>query len=444
MRVGIVGTGYVGLTTGVVFARQGHRVVCADRDPEKVAMLSRGRVPFYEPRLQPLLRHMIRQRRIRFTESVPEVVEAATVIFLCVPTPTLPNGHADLAAVEDAARRVGEAMRSYRLVVEKSTVPVHTGRRVHRVLQRTVRRGVGFEVASNPEFLREGNAVQDALRPNRIVLGVESRRSELLLRRLYRPFRAPVIVTDVETAELIKHAANSFLATKISFINAVARICEAVGADVQQVALAMGLDPRIGPEFLQAGIGYGGSCLSKDVRAFHAMSRQVGYEFRLLREVERVNREAREEFLKKLERELWILRGKRAAVLGLAFKGGTDDVRDSVALEIVRGLVARGMSVAAYDPRANERARAAMGDLPVEYCRDAYAACRRADAILVLTDWEEFSRLNWARLRRIVQTPIVFDGRNRLDAERIRRAGFAYFGVGRPGEPRPGSRSAAH
>jgi UDPglucose 6-dehydrogenase len=431
MKLGIVGTGYVGLTTGTIFARFGHRVQCADNDRAKLELLRQGKVPFYEPGLQPLLEKAIRSGAISFHDSIARVVRDNQVIFMCVPTPPLPSGMADLSAVENVARQIAETLPGYRLIVEKSTVPVRTGARVRRVIERCARKGAEFDVASNPEFLREGSAVEDALRPDRIVIGVDSPRAEKLLRAVYRPFKAPLIVTDLQAAELIKHAANSFLAMKISFANAIAAICDLVGADVTQVAGAVGLDPRIGPAFLNAGIGYGGSCLSKDVQAFQAIARELGYDFRLLGEVEKINKETRARFLRKLEEELWILNGKTAAVLGLAFKPNTDDIRDSVAIEIVKELIARGVAVRAYDPRAMDKARAVLGG-GATFCRDGYEACAGADCVLLLTEWPEFLKLDWGRVKRAVRQPILFDGRNALDPELLAKRGFVHRAMGRP------------
>jgi UDPglucose 6-dehydrogenase len=339
---------------------------------------------------------------------------------------------ADLSAIENVARSIAQALPqdSYRLIVEKSTVPVKTGAKVRQVIERCQARSSNFDVASNPEFLREGSAVEDAMKPDRIVIGANSPKAEKLLRKLYEPFKAPVIVTDIEAAELIKHAANSFLAMKISFINAISVLCEIVGADVAQVARAIGMDPRIGPAFLNAGIGYGGSCLSKDVQAFQAIAKELGSDLQLLEEVERINKEARQRFIRKVEEELWILQGKTVAVWGLAFKPDTDDVRDSVAIDIVQDLARKGVKIQAYDPRANERARAVLGDT-VLYCKDPYEACRDADCALLLTEWNEFRSLDLGKVRRLLRHPILIDGRNIFDPADMKRRGFIYRAMGR-------------
>lgn len=434
MNLGIIGTGYVGLTTGTVLADRGHRVLCVDKDASKIELLRQGKIPFYEPGLEPLLKKALQSKRIAFSDSIREAVQANPVVFMCVPTPPLPSGMADLSAVETVAREIAESIPDYRLIVEKSTVPVKTGGKVRQVIDRYKPRGKTFDVASNPEFLREGSAVEDALRPDRIVIGVSSPRAEKLLRKLYQPFRAPVIVTDVEAAELIKHAANSFLAMKISFINAISAICDLVGADVSQVSHAVGMDKRIGSAFLNAGIGYGGSCFSKDIQAFQAISKELGYDFELLREVERINKDARRRFVRKVEEELWILNGKTVAALGLAFKPDTDDIRDSVAIDILQDLISKGVKVRAYDPRATDRARTVLAD-SVDYCRNPYDACKGADCLLLLTEWDEFRRLNLGRVKKALRHPIVIDGRNLFDPRLMREKGFVYRAMGRGAGP---------
>jgi UDPglucose 6-dehydrogenase len=348
------------------------------------------------------------------------------VVFLCVPTPPLPSGMADLSFMEAVSREIAGSLRDYRLVVDKSTVPVRTGERVQQVISKYAPKGVDFDVASNPEFLREGQAVKDTLHPDRVVFGVGSRRAEMV----FEPFKAPIVVTDIKSAELIKHASNSFLALKISFANALARVCELSGADVGQVTRGMGLDARIGPSFLNAGLGYGGSCFPKDVAAFEAISRELGFEFTLLREVQRINEEARESFLLKVEKELWILKGKTIAALGLSFKPDTDDLRESVAVKVVRALQERGARVRAYDPQAMPKAAKLLPG--VKLCRSPYEAAKGADAALLLTEWKEFADLDLARLRRAMAHPTLLDGRNLYDPARIREAGFAYRSIGRP------------
>ena len=431
MKISIIGTGHVGLVTGVCFAERGHRVLCVDIDRAKIAKLRRGAIPIFEPGLEAVVKRNVKARRLSFGTSNAEAVAFGKVIFLCVPTPPRPDGTADLSFMEAVSREVARRLEDYRLVVDKSTVPVHTGERVRQVIQKYAPRGADFDVASNPEFLREGAAVEDTLRPDRIVFGVESRRAEMVLREVYQPFKAPVLVTDIKSAELIKHASNSFLALKISYANALSALCDLAGANVQEVTRGMGMDRRIGASFLNAGIGYGGSCFPKDVAAFEAISRELGYDFRLLREVQRINEEARDLFLKKVERELWIVKGKRIAAFGLSFKPDTDDVRESVALKVVQALIARGADVRAYDPEGMERAREALPGL--KCARSAYEAAKGADCVLLLTEWKEFRDLNLEKLKRAMAHPTVIDGRNLFDPEKMKEAGFTYRSVGRPG-----------
>lgn len=430
MNVSIVGTGHVGLVTGACLAERGHRVLCVDSDEKKIRNLRAGRMPIYEPGLQALVRRNARAGRLKFGGTNAEAVAFGKVVFLCVPTPSGPSGSADLSFVESVSREIAQALDGYRLVVEKSTVPVRTGEHVRKVIAKYARRGIDFDVASNPEFLREGAAIEDTLRPDRIVIGVETRRAEMVLRELYRPFRAPIQVTDIKSAELIKHASNSFLALKISYANSLAAICEKAGASVTEVVRGMGMDRRIGPDFLNAGIGYGGSCFPKDVAAFEAISRELGYEFGLLREVQRVNVEARERFLRKVEEELWIVRGKTIAALGIAFKPDTDDLRDSVAVEVIRRLAAMGARVRAYDPKAGGKAKDLLKDVTI--CGSAIEACTGADCALLLTEWDEFRKLDLRRIRRVMAHATLIDGRNAFDPGRVRELGFTYRSVGRP------------
>ncbi len=431
MNVSIIGTGHVGLVTGACFAERGHRVLCVDVDREKIRGLQSLRMPFHEPGLPELVARNVKTKRLRFGNSNPEAVAFGEVIFITVPTPPRKDGHADMTFVENVCREIAGALQDYRLIVDKSTVPVLTGERVKMVITRYARKNVAFDVASNPEFLREGAAIEDTLYPDRIVFGVESPRAEKVLRELYKNFKAPVVATDIKSSELIKHAANSFLALKISYANALAAVCELAGANVSEVVNGMGLDKRIGHAFLSAGIGYGGSCFPKDVSAFEAISRELGYEFRLLSEVKNINGEARERFIKKVQEELWIVKGKKLAVLGLAFKPDTDDCRESVAIEVVRRLVEMGARIRAYDPAGMETARAALGKT-VAYARSPYDAARGADAALILTEWREFAELDLPRLRRLLAQPVLLDGRNVFDPRAMKDLGFIYRSVGRP------------
>ncbi len=430
MRISVIGTGYVGLVTGVVFAEKGHDVCCVDADASKVAMLEGGRPTIYEPGLEPLLRKHLASGRLRFTQSVAEGVAHGGVVFIAVGTPPDADGAADLFQIEAVSREIAQALREYRVVVEKSTVPVETGERVKRTIAKFAPPDVPFDVVSNPEFLREGSAIADALKPDRIVIGCESARAETTLRGLYEGFGGPLVVTDIKSAELIKHASNSFLALKISYINAVAALCEKVGANVVEVARGMGMDPRIGPQFLDAGLGYGGSCFPKDVSAFARMARQAGAPMPILEAVPVVNREALGRFLRSIEEEVWVLKGKTIGLWGLAFKPDTDDVRESPALAVAAALRERGAVVRAYDPQAMERAREAMPDLVC--AADPYDAASGADCLAVATAWEAFRTVDLARLKGAMRHPTVVDGRNLFDPAAMRAAGFTYRSIGRP------------
>ena len=430
MNISIIGTGHVGLVTGACFAERGHKVLCVDADARKVEMLRGRRIPIYEPGLEALVVKNIKAKRLHFGHTNAEAVVFGRVIFICVPTPPLPDGKTDLSFMEAVSRDIARSLKDYRLVVDKSTVPVNTGERVKQMITKYARPKVDFDVASNPEFLREGSAVADTLHPDRVVFGVESRRAELLLREVFHPFKAPMLVTDIRSSELIKHASNSFLAMKISYANTLAAICEASGADVTQVVRGMGLDARIGAAFLSAGIGYGGSCFPKDVRAFDALSRELGVEFGLLREVQKTNEEARKRFVHKVEKELWIVKGKTIAALGLAFKPDTDDCRESVAIKVVRDLLALGAKMRVFDPQGMAKAKAEVDGAVL--AKNAYDAAAGADCLVVLTEWREFRELDWKRMKKAMAHPTVVDGRNCLDPETMRRLGFAYRSVGRP------------
>jgi UDPglucose 6-dehydrogenase len=449
MRIAVVGSGYVGLVAGACLADLGHDVILVDNDQQKLAALRQGQVPIHEKFLPELLtRH--RGQRLTFSDNLTEAARLSSVIFVAVGTPPTESGEADLSYVETVAREISGGINDYKVVVEKSTVPVYTSDWVRRIILRNGTDPELFDVASNPEFLREGTAVTDFLFPDRIVIGCDSDRSADVLREVYAPLtdgsyylrsdaipqpdRAlippPVIVTSSKSAELIKHASNAFLAMKISFINAVASVCESVGADVNQVVHGVGTDSRIGPRFLNPGIGYGGSCFPKDVMAFRAVARESGYDFRLLDEVMRINDEQRQLFLRKVHRALWTLRGKHLGVLGLAFKGGTDDIRESPALFLVQALLQEGSNITAYDPAAMDRAREVLPP-GITFANSAYAAARGADALLILTEWEEFANLDLSRLRQELKYPIVIDGRNLYDPGVMAAQGFTYYSVGR-------------
>jgi UDPglucose 6-dehydrogenase len=452
IKIAVVGSGYVGLVAAVCFAEMGHTVICVDNDDRKVAALQGGDTLIHENHLPELLERY-RNTKIRFTSDLAEATRECEAIFIAVGTPQSETGDADLSYVEAVACEIARSITSYKVIVEKSTVPVYTNEWVRRSIERN---GVDrhlFDVVSNPEFLREGTAVADFLHPDRIVVGADSDRASDLLSRIYAPLTGgeyyrqpgaiagscsssappPLLLTSTKSAEIIKHASNAFLALKISFINAVSNLCEAADADVGQVALGMGLDGRIGPKFLRPGIGYGGSCFPKDVAAFRSVAEQMGIDFNLLREVEKINVQQKKRFLGKIRSALWTLRGKRIGVLGLAFKGETDDIRESPAIDLVEMLLEEGCSITAFDPAAMKRTgeRLAASDT-LRYVDSAYEAAKDADALLILTDWAEFAALDLDRLNRILRYPIVLDGRNLYDPQVMAQHGFTYISIGRP------------
>jgi UDPglucose 6-dehydrogenase len=451
MRIAVVGSGYVGLVAGACFAELGHEVILVDNDPAKLTALRKGEVPIHEQFLPELLaRH--RDTRLSFSDELGAAVHASDVIFIAVGTPPTEDGEADLSYVESVARGIAGSIHGYKVVVEKSTVPVYTSTWIRKIMLLNGAPTELFDVASNPEFLREGTAVTDFLFPDRIVIGADTTRCTNLLREAYKPLVTgeyyvrhdaiptpdnvlvppPLIRTSAKSAELIKHASNAFLAMKISFINAVASICESVDANVEQVVRGIGSDSRIGPRFLNPGIGYGGSCFPKDLMSFRAVARDCGYDFRLLEEVIRINEDQRQRFLRKVRKALWTLKGKRLAVLGLAFKGGTDDVRESPAVAIIKSLLKEGCEIVAYDPAAMDRAAELLPGKSLSFANSAYEAATRADALLILTDWEEFASLDLNRLHAELRYPIVIDGRNLYDPETMADRGLIYFSIGRP------------
>ena len=433
MDISIIGSGYVGLVTGACFADVGHHVICVDNDSEKVKQLKAGEIPIYEPGLEEIVHRNVSAQRLHFTGNIQEAVERSQIIFIAVPTPPLPDGDVDLSFVEKVAREIAGVLTDYRVIVDKSTVPVKTGEKVAESIKRYNRHGAKFDVVSNPEFLREGCAVADLMHPDRIVIGAQSEQAIDLMKKVYEPFMAPILVTDISSAELIKHCANSFLALKISYINAVSGICEASGADVEKVADGIGMDHRIGRDFLNAGIGYGGSCFPKDIAAFIAISEQLGTPFTLLKEVQRINESQKARFLKTIRETLWVLREKRIAVWGLTFKPDTDDVRSSVAIELVEQLLREGAHVVAYDPKGMHKARAIKAIADAEFASSALEAVTDAEALIIATDWNEFANVDLAVLKEKMRTPIVFDGRNLLDPETMRQFGFNYYSIGRAG-----------
>jgi len=428
-RICIIGTGYVGLVTGACFAEVGHQVLCVDNDPDKVALLQRGGIPIYEPGLDELVHRNVAAGRLRFSGQIADGVRESEVIFIAVPTPPRPDGSVDMSYVEKVAREIAAAITEYKIVVDKSTVPVKTGERVAETIRRYNKDKIEVDVVSNPEFLREGCAVQDLMQPDRIVIGVASQRPVAKMKEIYEPFRAPIIVTDINSAEMIKHACNSFLALKISYANALAAICEASGANVEDVVHGMGLDKRIGRAFLNAGLGYGGSCFPKDISAFIQIAHELGYDFRLLEEVQRINAEQIQRFLKKVHDTLWIVKDKTIAILGLAFKPNTDDMRLAPSLEIIRSLQQEGARIKAYDPKAMDKAKELLTN--IEFCPDPYTAATGADALILCTEWDEFRQLDLDKLRTVMAQPILLDGRNLFDPSKMKELGFAYKSVGR-------------
>jgi UDPglucose 6-dehydrogenase len=452
IKIAVVGSGYVGLVAAVCFAEMGHDVICVDNDESKVAALQGGDSLIHENFLPELL-EKYRNTKVRFMTDLAEATRECEAIFIAVGTPQSEGGDADLSYVEAVACEIARSLTSYKVIVEKSTVPVYTNEWVTRSMERN---GVArhlFDVVSNPEFLREGTAVADFLHPDRIVVGSDSERAAAVLHRIYRPLTSgeyykrsgaiagscngaappPLLLTSTKSAEIIKHASNAFLALKISFINAVSNLCEATNANVEQVARGMGLDSRIGPRFLRPGIGYGGSCFPKDIAAFRSVAEQMGIDFNLLIEVEKINGQQKKRFLNKVRSALWTLRGKRIGVLGLAFKGETDDIRESPAIDVVEMLLAEGCSIAAYDPAAIKRTQEVLPAGPnLRYVTDAYAAAKDADALLILTDWAEFAKLDIDRLNKTLRYPIIIDGRNLYDPDIMVKHGFTYLSVGRP------------
>ena len=449
MRISVIGTGYVGLVTGACFAGIGHEVMCTDNDTSKIETLEKGGMPIYEPGLEQVIPKARKSGKLKFCANPAEAVEFGDAFFICVGTPPLPNGDADLSAIDHVARVIATEAKKPKLVVEKSTVPARTGQELKRALAAYGRKSnVTFQVASNPEFLREGTAVGDFLHPDRIVVGVESEIAEKQMKEIYQPvldrkFDCPVhepecptgpqpnwLVTTINSAELIKHASNSFLALKISYANMVSDLAERLGADIGEVVRAMGMDPRIGPSFLSAGLGFGGFCLPKDLQAFVHLAERSGVDFSLLREVEKINKLRIDSFYQKLRGALWVVRGKKLGVLGLAFKPNTDDVRFAPAIDLVNRLLQEGALIKAYDPEAMERAKAILPD--IDYAESAYDAAAGAEALLIATEWEQFKKLDWNRIRESMTRPLIIDGRNLLSPQEMAKLGFEYRSFGRP------------
>ena len=429
MKIAVAGAGYVGLVTAACFAELGNDVICFDIDEEKINKLNNDIIPIYEPGLDNLVLKSKNKGKLRFTTDLRKSIKESEVVFICVGTPPKENGEADLSYVENVARVIADVMDSYKLIVEKSTVPVETGQKVEKTIKAYNIHKVDFDVVSNPEFLREGSAVNDFMHPDRIVVGYESERAKKIMQELYKSLNAPMIFTDIKSAEIIKHASNSFLATKISFINAIANICELAGADVEKVAEGMGLDKRIGRYFLNAGVGYGGFCFPKDAEAFIRIAERLGYDFGLLKAVQEINSAQRKHFVKKIEKSLWIVKGKTIGVLGLAFKPNTDDMRFAPSIGIITELQKEGAKIKAYDPKAIEKSKGILNG--IVYCSNPYDAAKDADALVVITEWNEFKNLDLKKIKSVMKHPLIIDGRNIYNPEDVKKEGFSYISIGR-------------
>ncbi len=450
MRISVVGTGYVGLVTGACLAEIGHEVICTDNDASKIKTLEEGGLPIYEPGLEKVIATTRKEKKLRFSANPADAATQGDAIFICVGTPPLADGDADLSAIDHVARTIATHANSPKLVIEKSTVPARTGEELKRALAVYGRKSsVQFRVASNPEFLREGTAVEDFLHPDRVVVGTEDETAEKQLKEIYRPvlerkFNCPVhttspcpngpppawLVTTINSAELIKHASNSFLALKISYANMVADLAERLGADVKEVMHAVGMDPRIGTSFFNPGLGFGGFCLPKDLQAFVHLAERSGVDFTMLREAERINKGRITNFVEKIRKALWVIKGKQIAILGLAFKANTDDIRFAPAIELVKQLLNEGAQIRAYDPEAMERGRSVLPQ--IHYAKSSYEAAQDSEALLIATEWDEFRNLDWSRIRDVMARPLILDGRNLLAPRDIRQAGFEYHCFGRP------------
>ena len=429
-KICIIGTGYVGLVSGVCLAKIGHNVICVDNNKEKIEKLQRGISPIYEPGLDKLIIKNKRAGRLSFATDIAQAVKESDIIFIAVHTLTKENGETDLQYVEAVSKEVAKAMDKYKIIVSKSTMPVKTGQKIKEIIAKFCPEHIKFDVVSNPEFLKEGTAIKDFLKPDRIVIGVESKKAEKIMRDIYKPIKAPIIFTSIESAEIIKHACNAFLATKISFINAIANICEKNGANVEEVAIVMGLDKRIGNDFLKAGIGFGGSCLPKDVSAFINVAEKSGYDFGLLKEVKKINKKQREIFLDKIIKNVPDIKGKSIAVWGLSFKPDTDDMREAPSIDIINGLIAEGAVVRAFDPAATEKAKEIFKD-KIYYAKNIYDAVFDCDALIILTEWQEFLKMDFKKIKKLLKNPTIIDGRNMFFPEKMAKLGFNYYSIGR-------------
>ena len=433
MKIAVFGTGYVGRVTAAGLAEFGHHVVGADKVAEKIEKISRGEVPIYEPGLNELLESNLKTGRLSFSSDLDKTIQASDVIFVCVGTPQGDDGSADMSQIEEVSRMIAENLNGYKLVVEKSTVPVKTSSWIKRTITLYKKTDMAFDIASNPEFLREGSAVADFLHPDRIIIGVESERAKEMLVRIYEKAKDRLVITNIDTAELIKHASNSFLAMKISYINLMANLCEKTDADIQQVAQGMGLDPRIGGLFLKAGLGFGGSCFPKDLKALIKIGEDLGVNMNLLKETDRINADRVKVFLEKIKKALWILKDKKIAVLGLAFKPDTDDIREAPSIKVIRDLLGEGANVRLFDPQSRENMKELFPEcLPrVVYCDSPYEAASGTNALLIITEWKEFLDLDLKKLKDVMANPIIIDGRNIFDSASVKKLGFEYYSVGR-------------
>jgi len=441
MNICVVGVGYVGLVTGTCFAEFGNNVFCVDNDSKKIKMLKEERIPIYEPGLEEMVKKNVAAGRLHFTTDIEEPIERSLVIFIAVGTPSETDGSANLEYVYQVAESIGRLMRSYKIIATKSTVPVGTGKKIEEIIRKNQKNEIPFDVVSNPEFLREGSAIDDFMRPDRVVIGSDSEQAIAIMKDLYSPLyliETPFVITDVETAEMIKYASNSFLATKISFINEVANLCELVGADVHVVAKAMGLDGRISPKFLHAGPGFGGSCFPKDTRAISKIAEAAGYRFQIVDAVIRVNEEQWKRMVQKIDRAVGGVKGKRLGILGLTFKPNTDDIRESPAIKIIGELLERGAEICAYDPAGIPATKRLFKD--IQYGTDSYEVAEGSDALIIITEWNEFRFLDWPRVKSLLRRPIIIDLKNIYEPERMREMGFVYYCVGRGYEPTQGAR----
>ncbi len=429
MKISVIGTGYVGLATATVFAELGNEVIGADIDKDKIEKLNNGIMPIFEPGIKELVERNIKEKRLSFTNNNKEAIDHGEVIFICVGTPPKVTGETDIKYVEAVAKEIAQTMNSYKIIVHKSTVPVETGERVKKIIKDNIKQNVDFDVVSNPEFLREGTAIEDTMKPDRIVIGADTEKPIEIMKKLYSPIKAPLIITDIRSAELIKHASNSFLATKISFINAIAQICELSGADVERVAEGMGYDKRIGRSFLNAGIGYGGFCFPKDVQAFIKIAESYGYDFQLLKATHKINQEQKQYFVKKVKNALKDVKDKKIGVLGLSFKPNTDDMRFAPSVYIIQELQKEGGKIKAYDPEAMEKAKSILND--VEFCKDPYEVAKDSDALLLVTEWDEFKELDLKKIKSLLRNPLIIDGRNIYNPVELKEEGFIYISTGR-------------